>query len=94
MRKMNIILLLILSTTCKGFDCKKFADDYNHHDYAKDVSSKASHLYLYHQFGDEVTNELKTDLLNYFAVTSLSLVNYNVKVKDSTVLNFFFQNGD
>ena len=85
MRNATISVLLVLTTTCMAFDAKKFADDYDHHHYAKDINTQALVL----QSGDitEATHKWHIpDLQNYHAVTSLSKVRYSIKVNDDTRL--------
>lgn len=85
MRNTTILVLLILTATCMGFDAKKFADDYDHHDYAKDIQARVSSL----QRGDmrEATcSKMRADLQNYYAIGLLSKVMYSISVEDATLL--------
>ena len=86
MRNTTILVLLILTSTCMGFDARKFADDYDDtYDLTKDINAKARLL----QAGDmtEATrSKMRADLQNYYAIGLLSKVTYSINVEDATLL--------
>jgi hypothetical protein len=68
-----------------GFDPQGFVDDYDHHDYAKDIHTGESRLQSRY-LGEVARNELANDLQNYYAVTLLTKVQYSITIKDATRL--------
>ena len=85
MKTTTIFVLLVLTAACMGFDPEKFAQDYDHHDFAKDIQARASSLQM--DMREAVHKEWNIpDLQNYHAVTLLSKVKYGIQVKDATSL--------